>query len=139
MSALIADRNTARREDGLRAIGVGATQKIFAGALLCRNATGFGVKGATSTTLVALGRAEEQVDNSAGADGALTITYRQGCFKFANSAAGDLITAADIGNTAYIVDDQTVAKTNGTNTRSAAGKIDSVEADGVWVWVGVQY
>lgn len=139
MSALIADRNTARREDGLRDIGVGAAQKIFAGALLCRNATGFGVRGATSTTLVALGRAEEQVDNSAGADGALTITYRQGCFKFANSAAGDLITAADIGNTAYIVDDQTVAKTNGTNTRSAAGKIDSVEADGVWVWVGVQY
>ena len=32
-----------------------------------------------------------------------------------------------------MVDDQTVAKTNGGNTRSPAGIIDSVDADGVWI------
>ena len=51
----------------------------------------------------------------------------------ANSAAADQITAADIGNDCYGVDDQTVAKTNGANTRSVAGKIYDVDAQGVWV------
>ena len=37
---------------------------------------------------------------------------------FANSASGDLITAAEVGSDCYIVDDQTVAKTNGSSTRS---------------------
>ncbi|MCY1460857.1 hypothetical protein D9M71_784510 [compost metagenome] len=54
-------------------------------------------------------------------------------FAFANSAAGDEITRADIGATAYIVDDQTVAKTDGTSTRSVAGTIRDVDSDGVWV------
>jgi len=38
-----------------------------------------------------------------------------------------------LGKTCYIVDDETVAKTNGTNTRSAAGTVVGVESDGVWV------
>lgn len=46
-------------------------------------------------------------------------------------------TAADIGSDCYIVDDQTVAKTNGTNTRSVAGKIMDVDAQGVWVRSGL--
>ena len=33
----------------------------------------------------------------------------------------------------YLVDNQTVAKTNGTNTRSAAGVVRGVDAEGVWV------
>lgn len=33
--------------------------------------------------------------------------------------------------TAYIVDDQTVAATDGTGTRSAAGRIVLIEWDGV--------
>ena len=41
-----------------------------------------------------------------------------------------------MGSDCYIVDDQTVAKTNGTNTRSVAGKIIAVDADGVWVKIG---
>ena len=39
----------------------------------------------------------------------------------------------DIGKDCFIVDDQTVAKTNGANTRSRAGKVFDVDADGVWV------
>ena len=33
----------------------------------------------------------------------------------------------------YIVDDETVAKTDGTATRSAAGKVVGLDSDGVWV------
>ena len=50
--------------------------------------------------------------------------------------AADAIVRADVGADCYIVDDQTVAKTNGSNTRSVAGKIIAVDADGVWVKIG---
>ncbi|TMV09824.1 hypothetical protein FGK63_01775 [Ruegeria sediminis] len=133
MTALTADRNTPRREGELRSGAVAASTKIFAGALVMRNATGYLVKGQTATGLVGVGRAEEQVDNSAGANGALTVTVRPGVFRFANSAAGDLITIADIGAKCFAVDDQTVAKTDGTSTRSPAGIIEDVDAQGVWV------
>ena len=74
-----------------------------------------------------------RANNTGGADGAKTVMVRRKvAFKFANLAA-DLVTQADIGKTCYIADDQTVAKTNGTNTRSVAGKVFDVDADGVWV------
>ena len=44
-----------------------------------------------------------------------------------------MITQAEIGDACYIVDDETVAKTSGGNTRSVAGEIVDVDDDGVWV------
>ena len=111
----------------------GASTLIYAGAIVMRNAAGFLVKGATATGAVGVGRAEERVDNSAGADGAMTVPYRPGVYHFANSAGGDEITAAEIGDVCFIVDDQTVAKTDGTGTRSPAGTVEAVDANGVWV------
>lgn len=133
MTALAKDRNTKRRAGQDFTDPLAASTKIYAGALVCINAAGYAVPGSTSTTLKARGVAQEQVDNSTGAAGALLVDSRRGCFPFVNSAAADEITRADIGATAYIVDDQTVAKTNGTNTRSAAGVIRDVDSDGVWV------
>ncbi len=133
MSALTADRNTPRR-DGLElSLGVAATTKIYGGSIVCRNASGYAVPGSTATTLKALGIAQELVDNSAGAAGDKSIRVRKGTYRFGNSASTDAITDADIGNDCYIVDDQTVAKTDGTSTRSVAGKVHDVDADGVWV------
>lgn len=98
-------------------------------------ATGYAEAASTATTLTALGRAEETVDNTAGAAGAKTVRVRRNkAFKFANAAA-DLVTQAELGKSCYIVDDQTVAKTNGGTTRSVAGKVLGVEADGVWVYI----
>jgi len=131
--ALTSDRNTPRRDGTEFNLGVAASTKIYGGSIACRNAGGYAVPGSTATTLKALGMATQQVDNSAGADGAKKVQIRKGTFRFANSAAGDLITIVDIGNDCYIVDDQTVAKTNGTNTRSVAGKVHDVDADGGWV------
>ena len=124
MVALAADRNTPRAEDGLILdLPMAAASILYAGAIACRDAAGNAVKGTTSTTLKALGRAEARADNSAGIAGAINAQIRTGIFRFANSTAGDLIAALDIGNDCFIVDDQTVAKTNGTSTRSRAGKI----------------
>jgi len=61
---------------------------------------------------------------------------RPGVFKFANSANGDLIAQANVCADCYIVDDNTVALTDGGGTRSRAGKIVGVDSDGVWVVVG---
>lgn len=135
MTALTADRNTPKKESKLLGFQVAANAKIFAGALVAANATGFAVPGGVATTLTALGRAESYVDNTGGADGAKTVQVaRQESFKFVNHGA-DLVTQADIGKSCYIVDDQTVAKTNGGATRSVAGKVLAVEADGVWVFI----
>ncbi len=135
MAALTADRNTPELADGGKTFDrlVAASTKIHAGSLVALSATGYAVPGSTATTLKADGRAGEAVDNSAGADGAKSVAVRRGVFRFANSASADLITIANIGNNCYIVDDQTVAKTDGTSTRSVAGKIMDVDSLGVWV------
>ena len=57
-------------------------------------------------------------------------------YRFANSAAGDQITAADIGNQAFVVDDRTVAKTIGNGRRPIAGEIVDVDSGGVWIRPG---
>lgn len=132
MAALTADRNTPKMS--AEQIGVPmAAVKIFAGSLVAANATGYATPGATATTLTYLGRAAETVDNTGGVAGAKTIRVdRKEAYKFANLGA-DLVTQADLGKTCYIVDDQTVAKTSGGATRSLAGKVVGVDADGVWV------
>lgn len=133
--ALTADRNTPMKDGELISVPVAASVKIFAGALVAASATGYATPGAVATTLTALGRAEEYVDNSSGAAGAKTVQIRRKkAFKFKNHAA-DLVVQADLGKTCYIVDDETVAKTNGTSTRSVAGTVLGVESDGVWVYI----
>jgi hypothetical protein len=133
MAALTADRNTPARDGKTFSFPVKAASKIFAGSIVVIDATGFAVKGSVATTHKTVGRATEQVDNSAGANGAVNVEVERGVFRFANSAAADLIALADVGADCYIVDDQTVAKTNGAATRSVAGKIRDVDANGVWV------
>lgn len=128
--ALTADRNTPSRLGDEHNDPVAAATKIYAGSIVCLDAAGNAVPGSVATTLKARGRAEEQVDNSAGAAGALTVQSRKGVFRFKNDGT---VARVDIGSTAYIVDDETVADNNGTNTRSSAGTITDVDADGVWV------
>lgn len=130
---LTADRNTPRREGEEMSLNVAAAKKIYAGSIVARDASGNATPGAVATTLLGMGRAEEYVDNSAGAAGDKIVRVRKGVFRYANSAAADEITTADIGKECYIVDDQTVAKTDGTSTRSIAGRIYDVDTAGVWV------
>ena len=133
MTALTKDRNTVRRDGVQYSDPVAAATRIFAGSLVCLNAAGNAVPGSTATTLKARGVAQEHVDNRDGGIGDLRIHTRRGVFQFANSASTDEITRADIGASAYIVDDQTVAKTSASNTRSVAGVIRDVDSAGVWI------
>lgn len=128
----MAERNTVSRLGAILAVPVAASTQIELGKLVCANAAGYAVEGAEATTLTALGRAEKTVDNSSGANGALTVDVKRGVFQFGNSAT-DAVTQAELGKTVYVEDDQTVSKTSNSSARSAAGKCLGVDSDGVWV------
>ena len=132
-AALSAERDTASRAGTTFELGVATGVKIYKGALVAVNGSGYATPGATATTLVGLGRADATVDNTLGSNGDLNVRISRGIFRFANSADADLIANDDIGKIAYIVDDATVALTNGSNTRSPAGRIFGVDSSGVWV------
>lgn len=129
---LAADRNTPMMDGELLSLPLAAV-KVYAGSIAAVNASGFATKGAASTTLRYIGRFEEQVDNSAGSAGDKRALVRRGkAFKFKNSGTSAIV-QADLGNVAYIEDDQTVSKTDQAGTLSAAGVIVGLETDGVWV------
>ncbi|MDX9860893.1 MAG: hypothetical protein RBS99_08230 [Rhodospirillales bacterium] len=130
---LASDRNTPQKGVDHLQPGVATGVKIYAGALVALSATGYATPGATALALTAIGRADETVDNTAGQDGDVTVRVSRGVFRWANSADADEIAAADVGKPCYIVDDETVAKTSGTGTRSPAGLIADVDDLGVWV------
>jgi len=134
MTAITTERDTQRRLGSMAAYPVLASTKVLAGTLVVLTAAGYAQGGAVATTLKAVGMAQETADNTAGASGDIKVTVRRdGWFHFFNSAAGDLLTIADISASCYIVDNQTVAKTDGTGTRSVAGKVRDVDATGVWI------
>ena len=133
MSALTADRNTASQHADVISVPVAASTKIFAGSLVVANATGYAAPGSTATTLTYLGRADEYVDNSAGADGALSIRVRRRAAFYFDNSSTDAVTQASLGKACYIVDDHTVSKTNGSSAQSAAGIVVGLDANGVWV------
>lgn len=134
MPALAAARNTPERAGNVAGVPVKAATTCHQGGIAVLDA-GYAAPGRTALNLIAIGRFEETA--TAVVAGDATARVKRGTFKFANSAAADLIAQADAGADCYIVDDQTVAKTNGTNTRSRAGKIEAVDADGVWVQIGL--
>jgi len=137
MTALSADRATPQRDGLDRALPVAGSVTIHAGSLVVLSASGHAQPGdAAAATHIALGRAEERVDNAAGSDGDATVRVQRGIFRWANSAAADAIDLTHIGSPCYVVDDQTVAATDDTGARSAAGTVFDVDAQGVWVVTG---
>ena len=136
MAALTTERRTSKRSGDLLTKPVAASTKCFAGGMACiDSADGFVKPGAVSTTLVTVGKFAATADNSAGANGDINAEIECGIFEWENSAAGDLIADDDIGKLCYVVDDQTVALTDGTSTRSVAGRIHDVDPVTGRVWV----
>ncbi len=132
MSALTADRDTKERNGSKLSLPVAASVTCYAGGLAARDGNGRATPGAAATTLRGVGRFAETVANGSTA-GTVNVEIDKGIFRFGNSSSSDAISTANIGADCYIVDDQTVALTNGSSTRSVAGKIHDVDAIGVWV------
>lgn len=132
---LTQDRNTPKRNGDMLALPM-AVAVVYAGGLACINSSGYATPGATSTSLIAVGRFNETVDNRDGNAGDRLVSVERGIFRYDNSSSADEITLASVGSACYIVDDETVAKTSGSGTRSRAGIVVDVDDDGVWVEVG---
>ncbi|MFB0874576.1 MULTISPECIES: hypothetical protein [unclassified Sphingobium] len=135
MTAIATDRPTKRRAKG-QPVRKMAAVKVYAGTIVALNASGYLTNGVVATTLVDPCVAQETVDNSGGAAGDLSCRTEKGVWQFANSSSTDTIGITEIGKSCYIVDNQTVAKTDGGGTRSIAGKVYDVDAQGVWVDFG---
>jgi len=132
MTALTQARPTSRRHGDLRADPVAAGAVIYQGGIVCLNAAGDAVPGSTATDLTVRGIALADVDNSAGQIGDEMVEMETGEFLLENEVS-DPVDRTKIGKNAYIVDDQTVAITDGGGTRSPAGRITDVNDDGVFV------
>ena len=143
MAALTAPRSTVRFGDQVLNpqfnFPIKASTKCQQGGIAVIDA-GYIAPGRTALGLVPLGIFDSPppagIDNSSGAAGALTAAVRRGCFPFVNSSAGDAIAQANVGQPCYIVDEQTVALTDGNGTRSYAGIVMQVDSAGVWVEIG---
>jgi hypothetical protein len=136
MAALIKDRNTLAKHRG-RSINVpvAASTQIFAGAMVSSNATGFAVPASDTAGEVVLGIAEEQVDNSAGADADLEIRVRKGTFEL--NTLGTVVNQADVGRTVFVSDDNNVEKTAGVVNNIPAGTLDSLDVESGLPWVTI--
>lgn len=131
-------------------VPVAASTKIYQGVMVALALTGaalgnaLGAANAAGSQIV-LGRAEGPgdtglegtVDNTLGANGALSVRVKSGVFKWANGTGADVIAQSNVGSPCYASDDHTVNLTDGGGTRPFAGIIQQVDSDGVWVQQGL--
>lgn len=134
MAALTGPRATpVRQTPRTRTIPVAANAVIRQGGMVQINAAGYAVAAVATAANVTTGMAKATVDNTGGANGALSVDVERVVARYGNSASTDAIARTEIGKTIYVVDDQTVAKTDNSAARPAAGRCFDVDAQGVWV------
>lgn len=136
MTALTAGKPIKTRAGDQIGVGLLANAKVYAGAIAVLTSAGVARSAYTATGLKCIGYFEDGYDNTGGADNAVFASVKKDVLLCVNSISTDALTTSDINAVCYLVDDQTVAKTNGTNTRSAAGRVVDVTPDGVWVALG---
>lgn len=108
-----------------------ANQVFYAGGVVCVKSDGFAYVGVTATGLKIPGVCAYDLDTTGLADGAKQVNLTGGTIgAFENSASSDLIAEDDIGKRCYLVDDETVALTDGSTTRSDAGLVFDVDTNG---------
>lgn len=134
MTATTEDRDSLRHDGYQFSAPVAAATTFRVGTIAALDASGDAVEGSETAGLVALGVSREHVDNSAGAAGDEKVEIDARPHGFENSSGGDEITRAEIGDLCYIVDNQTVAKTDNAGARSVAGRI--LDVKGTQVIVG---
>lgn len=132
MTALTQGRIAKRLADQafipLLSMPVKAGAKLFTGALVCTDATGYAVPGSAVTGLKCWGICEGDVDNTTGTSGAQWVRVRRGAFNLNVGTSGDALAISDIGAMVFVIDDNTVGKI--ATARSVAGKFLGFETDG---------
>ena len=134
MSALTKDRNTVRKEGDYAAYQVKANVKIFAGSQVCIDSTGYAVPGSDTAGLKFVGISRGYADNTGGSDGDLSVeVWRRGSFELATTD----MTKGNVGDSVFVVDDQTVGLAATTTNDVSCGKISEYNAaTSVYVSIG---
>jgi len=105
MAQLTADKKSERKQGSIFALPVAAGSRIYAGAMVSSNASGYIVPASDTTGERFVGVARREADNTNGAAGDVTGEgYLKGVFKM--NATG--VTQADLAQEAWIIDDNTV-------------------------------
>lgn len=127
MAALTEARNTVEVQLGSTLVlPVAAGAKIFDGALVALDATGYAAPANKAEGLKAVGRAECLADNSGGTAGAISVTVRRGVYLWDNDAT-DPVGIAHVMGPCYIVDDHTVCSL--ATGSSAAGTVLGIDGE----------
>ena len=126
MTALTQDRSTEYSLGDLLSIPVAAGEQIFAGSLVCSNASGYALPADDAAGLVFGGVATERADNRTGGNGDLNVVVRRrGRYRF---NCKSILDQSALSAAVYAVDDQTVAADAGEVTNDVpVGVIDRVE------------
>ena len=144
MASLTASRSVSRKGAESTAVppvitlSMKANAIVFKGGLVATDNTGYVVSGTAigATGLKVWGIANKDVNNTGGSNGALTVDVTRGIYPF-NNLGGDPVAQADVGNTCYVDDDQTIRKTSNTSTRSNAGIFLGFDESGTMALVQV--
>jgi hypothetical protein len=132
MTALSADRETARKDAGLKSYPVAGSTTIYKGGMVCIDADGYAIPAADTAGLKFAGVAYEQADNASGSDGDEDVrVFDEGYFKLAASS----IAQTQVGDEMYVVDDQTFDETT-SNSVSCGKLVEYVSATEGWLDIG---
>lgn len=137
MAALSDDRQTQIRSGGSTRMGLGliaANTKIYFGSLIAKNASGYLVPASDTAGLKVVGIAQQQVDNTGGSAGALSVDYITGVeAQFGN--AGSAVIQANWGALCTVSDDNNVSIASVTTNDIVAGRVRRFDANTVWLYV----
>lgn len=133
MAALSASR-IRQTEKMSSVVLAGKAEQVYQGGIACFDtSTGLVAKAFASTTLHPIGTyVDDQLTASGGT--VLVRLFEEVTLTWFTNDTTNPVVAADIGGLCYLLNDQTVADTDLTNTLSVAGrvwKIDSVKGVGV--------
>lgn len=113
-------------------VKLAANAVVYPGSLVMIKSDGYGAAAAASASNKGcVGVATEEVDNTGGSDGDVTVMVNEGVFRF----AADTIAIGTVGTKVYADDDNTVDETQATDCPVAGllRKVDS--ASSCWVEV----
>lgn len=129
-TAVATERDTPMRTGDLIVL-VQGSNIVYAGTLVCVDSSGLVEHATDAASKKVIGRAEVTQDNTGSNYSATrTIKVRRGIFRWVN---GDSFTDANIGDLAYVEDNQTVQKGAAASQDIIAGVVIDVDSDGVWV------
>lgn len=132
---LTADREVQRKDGVLLPFKLYRAVKIYLGALVAVRADGYATPGADTAGLIFQGVAVENVDNTSGGDGDLSVTLmRRGLHLLEITSS---VTIANIGDNVFLDGDDKVDLAAGVDNDIFCGVIADIY-DSTHVWVDIE-